>query len=218
LNLTNKKAFTCRFLFPELQAKNVVDVWRIVTDTVLKAKEGMKEGSLRIGRGNPKLFRDKNKQGGKKQTLWLISVSLASVLINLLIGSGVRVCTNEQHTRRSQRPRGLRRRSAAEQLLGSWVRMPPGAWVFVLYSVCVVTYRSLRWADPSSREVLQTVVCVWVWSSDNKQPRHLQCAGRRGKDYETKRNNTPPQTRNKRINIRINPEVFRKTDPRGRAV
>jgi hypothetical protein len=28
--------------------------------------------------------------------------------------------------------------SAAERLLGSRVRIPPGAWMFVLYSVCVV--------------------------------------------------------------------------------
>jgi hypothetical protein len=31
----------------------------------------------------------------------------------------------------SQWPRGLRGRSAAERLLGSWVRIPPGAWTFV---------------------------------------------------------------------------------------
>jgi hypothetical protein len=31
---------------------------------------------------------------------------------------------------RSQWPRGLRRRSAAERLLGSWVRIQPGAWMF----------------------------------------------------------------------------------------
>jgi hypothetical protein len=31
----------------------------------------------------------------------------------------------------SQWPRGLRRRSAAERLLGSWVRIPPVAWIFV---------------------------------------------------------------------------------------
>jgi hypothetical protein len=30
------------------------------------------------------------------------------------------------HSGRSQRPRGLRRRSAAERLLGSWVRIPRG--------------------------------------------------------------------------------------------
>jgi hypothetical protein len=38
----------------------------------------------------------------------------------------------------NQWPRGLRRGSAAESLLGSWVRVPLGGWVFVLYSVCVV--------------------------------------------------------------------------------
>jgi hypothetical protein len=27
--------------------------------------------------------------------------------------------------------------------------------------------------------------CVCVWSSENKQPRHLLWVGRRGKDYET---------------------------------
>jgi hypothetical protein len=32
---------------------------------------------------------------------------------------------------RSQWPRGLRHRSAAESLLGSWVRIPPGKWIFV---------------------------------------------------------------------------------------
>jgi hypothetical protein len=30
-------------------------------------------------------------------------------------------------------------------------------------------------------------VCVSVWSSANKQPRHLLSVGRRGKDYETQR-------------------------------
>jgi hypothetical protein len=32
---------------------------------------------------------------------------------------------------RSQRPRGLRRRSAAAQLLRLWVRIPPRTWMFV---------------------------------------------------------------------------------------
>jgi len=35
--------------------------------------------------------------------------------------------------RRSQWPRGLRRRSAASRLLRSWVRIPPGAWMFVCF-------------------------------------------------------------------------------------
>ena len=33
---------------------------------------------------------------------------------------------------RSQWPRSLRRGSAAARLLGLWVRIPPGAWMFVL--------------------------------------------------------------------------------------
>jgi hypothetical protein len=31
-------------------------------------------------------------------------------------------------------------------------------------------------------------MCVWVWSSENKQPRHLLWVGRRGKDYDNKHN------------------------------
>jgi len=37
---------------------------------------------------------------------------------------------------RSHRPRGLRRRSTAARLLRSWVRIPPGAWMFVVSVVC----------------------------------------------------------------------------------
>jgi hypothetical protein len=52
------------------------------------------------------------------------------------------------------------------RLLGSWVRIPKGTGMFLLVSVGVVRYRSLRRADPSSRGDLPTVVCVWVWSSE----------------------------------------------------
>ena len=44
---------------------------------------------------------------------------------------------------RSQWPRGLRRRSAAARLLRSWVRIPPGAWVFVCRECCVLSGRGL---------------------------------------------------------------------------
>ena len=37
----------------------------------------------------------------------------------------------------SQWPRGLRRRSAAVRLLGSWVRVPQGAWTFFCCGCCV---------------------------------------------------------------------------------
>ena len=40
---------------------------------------------------------------------------------------------------RSQWPRRLRRRSAAARLLGSWVRIPWGAWMFVCCECCVLS-------------------------------------------------------------------------------
>ena len=44
---------------------------------------------------------------------------------------------------RSQWPRGLRRRSAAAGLLRSWVRISPGAWMFVCCEGCVLSGRGL---------------------------------------------------------------------------
>jgi hypothetical protein len=68
--------------------------------------------------------------------------------------------------------------------------------MFVLYSVCVVRYWSLWRVDHPSRGVLPPVVCVWVWSSENKNNLYTCCeqVGRRGKDYETKRNETDERT------------------------
>jgi len=43
----------------------------------------------------------------------------------------------------SQRPRGLKRRSAAACLLRLWVRIPPGAWIFVCGECCVLSGRGL---------------------------------------------------------------------------
>ena len=44
---------------------------------------------------------------------------------------------------RSQWPRGLRRRSLAARLLRLWVRIPPGAWIFVCCECCVLSGRGL---------------------------------------------------------------------------
>ena len=44
---------------------------------------------------------------------------------------------------RSQWPRGLRHRSLAARLLRSWVRIPPGAWIFVCCECCVLSGRGL---------------------------------------------------------------------------
>ena len=44
---------------------------------------------------------------------------------------------------RSQWPRGLMRRSLAARLLRLWVRIPPGAWIFVCCECCVLSGRTL---------------------------------------------------------------------------
>jgi hypothetical protein len=44
---------------------------------------------------------------------------------------------------RSQWPRGLRRGSAAERLLGLRVRIPPGAWMSASCECCVLSGRGL---------------------------------------------------------------------------
>ena len=44
---------------------------------------------------------------------------------------------------RSQWPRGLRCRSAADPLLRSWVGIQPGAWMFVCCECCVLSGRGL---------------------------------------------------------------------------
>ena len=48
-----------------------------------------------------------------------------------------------QNVSRSQWPRGLRRRSTAARLLRLWVRIPPGAWMFVCCECCVFSGRGL---------------------------------------------------------------------------
>jgi hypothetical protein len=51
--------------------------------------------------------------------------------------------TEEVYDGRSQWPRGLRRGSAAARLLGSWVRIPPVAWMSVSCECCVLSDRGL---------------------------------------------------------------------------
>ena len=53
------------------------------------------------------------------------------------------VSTRSTNGRRSQRPRGLRRWSAATRLLRLWVRIPPGAWMSVCCESCVLSGRGL---------------------------------------------------------------------------
>jgi hypothetical protein len=64
---------------------------------------------------------------------------------------------------RSQWPGGLRRTSAANRLLRLWIRIPPGAWVFVCCECCVLSGRGLcneLITCPEESHRLWFVVCV----------------------------------------------------------
>jgi hypothetical protein len=84
---------------------------------------------------------------------------------------------------RSRRPSGPRRRSAASDLLGLWVRISPGAWMFVSYE-CGMFYRHrpLRRTDPSSWGILPRVYVSLCVIRCNNNPLHLQRVGRRGRN------------------------------------
>ena len=64
--------------------------------------------------------------------------------------------------RRSQWPRGLRRRSAATRLLRLWVRIPPGEWMFVCCKCCVLSGRGLCDELVSRPEESYRLWCVVV--------------------------------------------------------
>jgi hypothetical protein len=85
---------------------------------------------------------------------------------------------------RSQWPRGLRRRSAAERLLGSWVRIPAGAWMFVTCTVFVLSGRGLcDWPIPRPEESYR-LWCVFECDQVNINTLYTCCeqVGIRGKD------------------------------------
>ena len=63
---------------------------------------------------------------------------------------------------RSQRPRGLRRRSAAARLLRSWVRIPPVTSMFVFCECCVLSGRGLCDALITRPEESYRLRCVVV--------------------------------------------------------
>ena len=71
--------------------------------------------------------------------------------------------------RRSQWPRGLRRRSAAARLLRSWVRIPLGAWMFV--ECCVLSGRSLCDELITRAEESYRLYCVVVCNLETSRIR-----------------------------------------------
>jgi len=104
-------------------------------------------------------FKFHNRHIQDNQGLHISAILLKIVIICKCIGTNIftiLVCLKW----RSQWPWDLRRGSAAACLLGLWVRIPPRAWMFVCCWYCVVTYRSLRWADHSSGRILPSVACL----------------------------------------------------------
>ena len=61
-------------------------------------------------------------------------------------------------TCRSQWSRGLRRRSLAARLLRLWVRIPPGAWIFVCSDCCVLSGRGL-----CDGLIIRSEESYWMW-------------------------------------------------------
>ena len=72
---------------------------------------------------------------------------------------------------RSQWPRGLRRRSSAARLLRLWVRIPPGAWMFVC---CVLSGRGLCGGLITRPEESYRLWCVVVCDQETSQTRRLK--------------------------------------------
>ena len=67
----------------------------------------------------------------------------------------------------SQWPRGLRRRSAVARLLGLWVRIPPGAWMFVCCECFVLSGRGLCDELITRPEESYRMWCVVVYDLEN---------------------------------------------------
>ena len=79
------------------------------------------------------IYKSKNCQ------LWKFNVTYYNTLY-----CNAAICGRQLHVFcRSQWPRGLRRRSLAARLLRLWVRIPPGAWMFVCCECCVLSGRGL---------------------------------------------------------------------------
>jgi hypothetical protein len=76
----------------------------------------------------------------------------------------------------------------AARLLGSWVRIPPGAWLFVSCAVFVLSGRGLCDRPIPRPDESYRLWCVSECDQVEIKPLYTCCeqVGRRGKDYETK--------------------------------
>ena len=93
---------------------------------------------------------------------------------------------NNRPLRRSQWPRGLRRRSAAASLLRSWVRIPPGSWIFVCCECCVLSGRGLCDELITRPEESYRLCCVVVCDLENLK--NEEAMTRDGSQWHRKKN------------------------------
>ena len=93
----------------------------------------------------------------------------SKVRIKLYINSSLNLAV-QRRRRRSERPHGLRRRSAAACLLRWWVRIPPGAGMFVMTVVCCqVEVSAMSWSlVQRSPTECGASFCVWSTNLLNK--------------------------------------------------
>jgi hypothetical protein len=84
--------------------------------------------------------------------------------------------------RRPRWPRGLRRRSAVTRLLKLWVRIPPGAWIFVCCECCVLSGRGLCDELITSPVESYRMLCVVGCDPETSQRRPRQTQGCRVDD------------------------------------
>ena len=91
-------------------------------------------------------------------------LTLLSIMVHIFKMAAVsyNVLCSLDLSENSRLPRGLRRRFTCACLMG--LRMSTHGCYSVVSAVCVVRKRSLRWADHSSRGVLQNMECLCVIS------------------------------------------------------
>ena len=81
---------------------------------------------------------------------------------------------------RSQWLRGLRCRSTAARLLRSWVRIPPGTWMFVCCECCVLSGRGLCDELIARPEESYRVWCIIVCDPETSRMRRPLAGAPRG--------------------------------------
>jgi hypothetical protein len=90
-----------------------------------------------------------------------------------------------QVTSLSQWPRCLRRMSAAARLLRLWVRIPPGAWMFVCGECCVLSGRGLCDELITRAEESYRLCCVIVCDLETSIMRRPWPTGRWSRQKQT---------------------------------